>query len=155
MRVMFLSEGKLKSELNDLRSQQPRLYCVDQRIYCRPSWLPPCWSNQISFQKQQLGREGMMHTNAECHHTGQILSICAPQHLTEGHPAWQEGRNQCTCPTFGSSSHTRQCAEIKVCFKSYQIRDFRELQQSGWAVRRSRQHLNMPQTQRCFNVAIG
>lgn len=155
MRVILLSEGKLKSELSDLHSQQPCLYCVDQRIYCHPARLPLCWSNQISFQKQPLGREGLMHTNAGCHHTGPMLSTRAPQHLAEDHHTRQEGHNSCTCPTFGSSSHTRQRAEIKVCFRSYQIRYFKELQQSGWAARRSRQHLNAPRPQWCCNVGIG
>lgn len=52
---------------------------MDQRTYCHPSCLPPCWSNQISFQKQLLSTEGVVLTSVGCHHAGQMLSIATIQ----------------------------------------------------------------------------
>lgn len=75
------------------------------------------------FPKATTGHLQMVHTNAGCHHTGPVLSIWAPQQVTEDHSVQQEGHSQRTCPSSGSSSHIRKQGEIKVYFRSYQVRD--------------------------------
>lgn len=165
VRVMPPSEGKLKSQ-NSMIFIPNRRVCT---VWTRGSTAihhafliagVTRFLSKINYWAQRDGPHQHRMPSyrpdvAHCHHTGQMSSIHAPQHCTEGHLLQQEGHSRCTCPTSGSSSHRRQHTEMKVYFRSYQIRDFKELWQPGWAVRRSRQHLNTPQTQRWFNVGTG
>lgn len=51
-----------------------------------------------------------------------VVHICTSANYW-GVPVQQEGHSQCTCPSSGSSSHIRKQGEIKLYFRSYQVRD--------------------------------